>query len=133
MKPEAPGTLLRAVPIVVIAADAGLGPETIGGRIVARCTSRDCAGPLVLEPATNRYHCRGCGEQGNAIGLAMRLHGLPFVPALRWLAERAGLSFDDFLSTDRACGGVFVGTRTGVRRSEVPSWALTPVPLVEVR
>jgi hypothetical protein len=126
LKPEAPGTLLRAVPIVVIAAEANLEPRTLGGRTVARCASRDCGVQLVLEPATQRYHCRGCGEQGNAIGLVMRLHGLPFVPALRFLAERAGLSFDDFLSPDRACGGVFVGSRAPSRKSTVPPWALTP-------
>ncbi|RRD89704.1 DNA primase [Conchiformibius steedae] len=45
-----------------------------------------------VSPSKQFYHCFGCGAHGSAIGFVMEYQGLGFVEAVRFLAERIGLS-----------------------------------------
>ncbi len=47
---------------------------------------------FVISPDRQIWHCFGCGAGGDAIGFAMRYENLEFPEALRFLAERAGVS-----------------------------------------
>jgi DNA primase len=130
LKPEAAPSLLRVASIVDIAAE--LGPEPEGEFFVARCPFPGCGQrALVLDPLTNRHHCAACGAQGNVIGLAIALHHLTFMGALRFLAERAGLDFAGFLTEQCECTACSRRRHTK-RVSEVPSWALTPLPTLRL-
>ena len=121
LKQDALTRLSRAASIVDLAAERGLEPTSRGALHVARCPFGGCA-ELVLDPATNRFRCSSCDTRGNAFGLVMRLDGLRFMDALRRIAERAGLDFDDFLTERCDCAPC----RRKARTSEVPAWALTP-------
>lgn len=44
-----------------------------------------------VNPSSNRWHCFGCGEDGDAIEFVMRKHQLSFPDALVWLANRYGI------------------------------------------
>jgi len=46
---------------------------------------------FMVNPARQSFHCFGCGEGGSAIGFVMRYENLPFVDAVRKLADRAGI------------------------------------------
>ncbi|KUO97409.1 DNA primase [Ferroacidibacillus organovorans] len=46
-----------------------------------------------VHPAKGYYHCFGCGAGGNAITFVMEMEQLPFVEAVRRLAEQARLPF----------------------------------------
>ena len=40
----------------------------------------------------NSFYCFGCNSGGNVINFTMRMLGLPYYEALKWLAETAGIS-----------------------------------------
>lgn len=44
-----------------------------------------------INPATQHFHCFGCGESGSAVGFVMKYENLPFQDAVRKLAARAGV------------------------------------------
>ncbi len=44
-----------------------------------------------VNPARQYYKCFGCGEGGNAISFLMEYENLPFIDAVRKLADRAGI------------------------------------------
>jgi len=46
---------------------------------------------FTINPAWQNYKCFGCGESGNAIGFLMNYENLPFVDAVKRLAEKAGI------------------------------------------
>ena len=43
----------------------------------------------------NSFYCFGCNSGGNVTNFIMRMHGLPFYEALKWLAEAAGITGAD--------------------------------------
>jgi CHC2 zinc finger len=46
---------------------------------------------FAVEPGKRWWKCYGCSEHGDAASLVMRLRGLTFPEAVRWLAEQAGI------------------------------------------
>lgn len=46
---------------------------------------------FTVYPGSNTYHCFGCGESGDVITFAMKTENLPYVDAVKMLAERVGL------------------------------------------
>lgn len=42
-----------------------------------------------VDPATQLWHCFGCGAGGDVFGFVMQSQGLDFADAVRWLADRA--------------------------------------------
>ena len=57
-----------------------------------------------VSPAKQFYHCFGCGKSGNAIGFLMDHTGMPFIEAVKDLAQQYGLQVpeDDVSPQDRA-------------------------------
>ena len=57
-----------------------------------------------VSPAKQFYHCFGCGKSGNVIGFLMDHTGMPFIEAVKDLAQQYGLQVpeDDVSPQDRA-------------------------------
>ena len=47
---------------------------------------------FIISPDRGRWHCFGCGEGGDVITFAMKYENLEFPEALRFLAEKAGIT-----------------------------------------
>jgi DNA primase len=47
---------------------------------------------FTVSPSRQTYHCFGCGAHGDAIKFLMENQGLPFMDAVRELAQRAGVT-----------------------------------------
>lgn len=54
-----------------------------------------------VNPANNRWCCFGCGEKGGAIDFVMRNEGLSFPEAVRELADRLAIDFDEGTPQER--------------------------------
>ncbi|HET6418790.1 MAG TPA: DNA primase [Geobacteraceae bacterium] len=52
-----------------------------------------------VNPAKEIFHCFGCGVGGDVFGFVMRIEGLSFPEAVRFLARRAGIAVEDRLPT----------------------------------
>ncbi len=52
-----------------------------------------------VNPAKEIFHCFGCGVGGDVFGFIMRIEGLTFPEAVRFLARRAGVIIEDRLPT----------------------------------
>jgi DNA primase len=76
--------------------------ELIGGYLPLRAAGRTHKGlcpfhtektpSFVVNPERQIFHCFGCGEGGDAIAFLMKHERLGFMEAVRFLAERAGVS-----------------------------------------
>ncbi|MDW8105033.1 MAG: DNA primase [Armatimonadota bacterium] len=49
---------------------------------------------FTVNPELQRWRCFGCGQYGDVFDFVMRVENVPFLEAVRLLAERAGLRFD---------------------------------------
>ena len=76
--------------------------ELIGGHLPLRAAGRthkalcpfhtEKTPSFVVNPERQIFHCFGCGEGGDAIAFLMKHERLGFMEAVRFLAERAGVS-----------------------------------------
>ena len=59
---------------------------------------------FIVSPSRQTYHCFGCGAHGDAIRFLTEHHGLPFMDAVRDLAQQAGMTVPEATSNpeDRA-------------------------------
>jgi CHC2 zinc finger len=63
-----------------------------GRRLWWPCPFHDDKNPsFAIDPSKPTWRCFGCGERGDAPALVMRLQGLTFPEAVRWLADQAGV------------------------------------------
>lgn len=63
-----------------------------GGQFKALCPFHNERTPsFSISPQRQGFHCFGCGESGSAIGFVMKYENLPFVDAVRKLADAAGI------------------------------------------
>ncbi len=53
-----------------------------------------------VNPRHQYYHCFGCGASGSVIDFIMQIEGMEFLPALRLLADRAGIILTDSSSPE---------------------------------
>ncbi len=53
-------------------------------------------------PATQVWHCFGCGEGGDAFTYVMKREGLSFPESIRYLADRAGIELEEDHSFKRS-------------------------------
>lgn len=51
-----------------------------------------------INPSWQNYKCFGCGESGNALSFLMEYENLPFIDAVRKLADRAGITITEEIS-----------------------------------
>jgi DNA primase len=64
-----------------------------GREYVGLCPFHDDHKPsMFVVPAKQIYHCFSCGAGGNAIDFVMNYHKMEFIDALRFLADRSGLT-----------------------------------------
>jgi DNA primase len=60
-----------------------------GARLVGRCPFHDERTPsFSVNPVDKLFYCFGCHKKGDMIGFVKEAHGLDFVGAVEWLAER---------------------------------------------
>jgi DNA primase len=60
-----------------------------GARLVGRCPFHEERTPsFSVNPGTGLYHCFGCHKGGDVIRFVEEIHGLDFVGAIEWLADR---------------------------------------------
>ena len=79
--------------------------QIIGERAPVRQKGRDfwCCCPFhnektpscKIDPATQLWHCFGCGEGGDVFGFVMKSEDLSFPEAVRYLAERAHVEIQE--------------------------------------
>ena len=50
---------------------------------------------FTITPAKNMFHCFGCGVTGNAISFLMKVQGMTFPEAMKWLANRYGIKIEE--------------------------------------
>lgn len=55
-----------------------------------------------VDPASQTWHCFGCGEGGDIITYVQKLDNVDFVDAVRFLARRAGIELNESLQTKKA-------------------------------
>ncbi len=83
--------------VAVIGDQVALKPGGVGS-LKGLCPFHDERSPsFTVRPGVGRYHCFGCGEDGDAISFLMRLDHLTFRDAVESLAARIGytLTFED--------------------------------------
>ena len=80
---------------------AALVGETVelkrsGTRFKGLCPFHDEKTPsFTVDPSRGRYHCFGCGEDGDAIGFVRETRGLSFMDTLRFLGGRVGIEIPE--------------------------------------
>jgi CHC2 zinc finger len=79
---------------IIATALLGVSPGRRGERGRRRwwaCPFHQDSNPsFCVTPGTPWWRCYGCGEHGDAAALVMRLQGVTFPEAVRWLAEQSG-------------------------------------------
>lgn len=74
---------------IVSVVDSYVPLKKVGSRYKAPCPfHREKDPSFIVTPEKNIFHCFGCGAGGNAIHFIMRIENLPFVEAIRLLADR---------------------------------------------
>src|SRR5262249_28828652 len=81
--------------VTVVTAPLGAAPGRRGERSARRlwwpCPFHQDSNPsFCVTPGNRGWTCFGCGEHGDAAKLVMKLRGVTFPEAIRWLAEQAG-------------------------------------------
>jgi hypothetical protein len=56
-----------------------------GKTFVANCPLHNDRSPSFVIYPDNHFHCYGCHEHGDTIALTQKLHGLPFIEAVKYL------------------------------------------------
>jgi hypothetical protein len=63
-----------------------------GRRLYWRCPFHEDNNPsFAVTPGKPHWKCFGCGEHGDAAALVMKLNGMSFPDAVRWLGEQVGI------------------------------------------
>jgi DNA primase len=76
----------------LIGAQVALRPSG-AGRVKGLCPFHDEKTPsFTVNVALGRYHCFGCGENGDAIGFVQKIEGLTFPEAIERLARQLGIT-----------------------------------------
>lgn len=71
--------------------------EKAGTNWKARCPFHNEKTPsFFVSPTRQTWHCFGCNRGGDLINFAEEIEGLEFLPALKMLAERAGVIMEPF-------------------------------------
>ena len=72
-----------------------------GGKLFGLCPFHSEKTPsFSVSPEKQMFHCFGCGKSGDVIDFIMEREHLPYVDAVRMLAERAKLPIPDVNTND---------------------------------
>ena len=122
-------------PIAAVAAEYGVVLVPRGRVLVGRCPLERKSSPertFTVWPALGRFECCECGHRGDVIGFVIWSERLNFVNAVQFLCRRAGLAESEVLRFSSVATKpdlprpLLLGERQPL--SEVPAWALTPLP-----
>lgn len=73
-----------------------VGLKKSGGNYLGLCPFHAEKTPSFnVNPAKGIYHCFGCGAGGDVVGFIMRMEGLSFPEAVRFLARRVGVDIPE--------------------------------------
>ncbi len=76
--------------------------EKAGNQYKARCPFHNERTPsFYVSLERKNYHCFGCGAHGDIFTFVEKVESIPFVEALRMLAERAGVSLSDHKKNEK--------------------------------
>lgn len=74
----------------------GVQVKRAGATLKACCPFHNEKTPSFnIDRAKGFYHCFGCGESGDAIKFVEKMEGLPFIDAVKKLAEQCGLTLEE--------------------------------------
>lgn len=75
--------------------------EKAGGNYKAVCPFHNEKSPsFFVSPGRNSYYCFGCGAKGDIFSFIVQFEGLDFKGALQVLAQRAGVTLEQYRGTD---------------------------------
>src|SRR5574344_1543463 len=73
--------------------------ERAGNNFKARCPFHNEKTPsFFVSPERGGYYCFGCGAKGDIFTFVQEFEGIDFLGALKILAEKAGVTLDNFSS-----------------------------------
>lgn len=85
-----------AADIVELVRARGVELRQVGTRQVGLCPFHaERTGSFNVNAATNTYRCFGCGEKGDVFSFIMAMDGLPFIDAVRSLAEMYSITLHE--------------------------------------
>lgn len=88
-------TVLDRVDIAEVAQRLGIDLQQRGRSLVGLCPfHNERTGSFHISPDRGRYHCFGCGADGDAVSLVMEHAGMSYPEAMEWLAEMYGIRLE---------------------------------------
>ncbi len=79
--------------------------EKAGGNYKGRCPFHNEKSPsFFVSPGRGTYYCFGCGAKGDIFTFVQEFEGLDFVGALKMLAEKAGVTLEEYAPKKSATG-----------------------------
>ena len=67
-----------------------------GRNLMGKCPFHgDDTPSFSVSPEMGLYHCFGCNESGDVIQFVRKIEHLDYMEAVRWLAQKAGLTVPD--------------------------------------
>lgn len=71
--------------------------DKVGGNFKGKCPFHNEKTPsFFVSPSRGTYYCFGCGAKGDIFTFVQEFEGLDFVGSLKFLAEKAGVTLEDF-------------------------------------
>jgi len=71
--------------------------DKVGGNFKGRCPFHNEKTPsFFVSPSRGSYYCFGCGAKGDIFTFVQEFEGLDFIGSLKFLAEKAGITLEDF-------------------------------------
>lgn len=87
--------VLDRVEIAEVAQRLGINLQQRGRSLVGLCPfHNERTGSFHVSPERGRYHCFGCGADGDAVSLVMEHNGLSYPEAMEWLADMYGIRLE---------------------------------------
>ncbi len=123
---------LAAVVTVHLGPAPGRRGEKSRRRLYWPCPFHDDKNPsLCVTPGKREWRCFGCGEHGDAATLVMKLRGVSFPEAVRWLAEQAGIATASTSSRPRPLAASGNSAPLKGPRPPAAVWKVSPQGIVE--
>ena len=110
--------ITEASPIVEVIGSC-LPLKKAGANFLALCPWHQEKTPSFnVNPARGTFKCFGCGAHGSVFDFVMLREGITFLPAVRWLADRAGISVAGGTASVGKAAGRASGPKLIIKRPE---------------